>query len=130
MGAVENDPDRDGVIEMPVHYVSHVFSMNNQPKVVLNQWVTREKLEPPVFKTYPVDKHFYSVAHFQGKSYASSFVQLSKRYSEHAAAMVVLLSHGRYPDMDVARKVVLKNIEKTRTMHVVFNGRRLQIKIK
>lgn len=117
-------------IEMPIVYVSNIFNMSNQPKAVLNDWCSKEHLTLPVWTTYPIGKHFHTIVKFQGKTFASSYLQKCKRYSEHSAALVALISLDRYPYMDLAKKCIVKSIDKTKTMEVIFNHKRLMVKIK
>ncbi|XP_014681509.1 PREDICTED: tRNA-dihydrouridine(20) synthase [NAD(P)+]-like isoform X2 [Priapulus caudatus] len=90
------DDDNDNHVQMRVKFVRSDFREDKLPKTLLLEWRRRVRQPPAPFHTEerPSDRQFRSTVELDGKKYSSSLWAKSKKYAEHAAAIVCLRHLG------------------------------------
>ncbi|XP_054153886.1 tRNA-dihydrouridine(20) synthase [NAD(P)+]-like [Oppia nitens] len=97
---ISTDEDMDQTIiihKMDVIFMRQLFvDQNSLPKSRLMSYTTSRSMDPPVYRTKQLDKHFHTVVTVgdggDGKHYASRYLEKNKRYAEQMSALVAIIA--------------------------------------
>ncbi|KAH7646116.1 trna-dihydrouridine synthase [Dermatophagoides farinae] len=110
-GHEDKSPINNDMIELPIIFVKRVFAHSNYPKTILNKWLMKNNFENPRFETKQIEKRFHSILYFQGKSYATPYLENTKKNAEQSAALVIIIKLGLCDDRKIIDTCMINKAE-------------------
>ena len=88
--------DGTELCEMQLKFNRNLYRIVRSPKTILYEWTHRNGLEAPKYESVQNknDRNYYCTVTVDGKKYASSICDASKKWGEQAAAVVCLRMIG------------------------------------
>lgn len=82
--------DGSELIEMPLRFNKNLYNITRSPKTILYEWTCHQHIPAPKYDSTVAEQKFHTIVSVQGKKYASSRTDTSKKWGEQAAAVVCL----------------------------------------